>query len=89
MRITYTIHAIQRMAERRISRADVLDVLAAGEVIEEDSDDQPYPTRLLLGWPRGPLHVATAIDAAADHQIVVTAYRPDPAVWLPDFRTRR
>jgi hypothetical protein len=78
------------MFERRISQQAVLDVLAAGEVIEENPDDQPFPSRVVLGWFHGrPLHVVSAVDAALDEQIVITVYDPDPALWDPAFRRRQ
>jgi Domain of unknown function (DUF4258) len=49
MKITYRVHAVRRMFERRITDADVANALAAGEEIAAYPDDQPYPSRLLLG----------------------------------------
>lgn len=43
-------HAVERMAERNITRADVELVVKTGEIIREYSDDTPYPSRLMLGW---------------------------------------
>jgi len=50
-------------------------------------DDQPFPSRLLLGWPEGEvqLHVHVAVDVAG----VVTLYRLDPARWESDFTKRK
>ena len=47
--LVFRIHAIQRMFERSVTRADVREVLATGEVIEQYPDDTPYPSRLILG----------------------------------------
>lgn len=50
------------------------------------------PTR--LAWCSafaglGALHVAVRDNIEDDEIIVETAYRPDPALWEPDFKTRR
>ena len=90
MRLAYRVHAVRRMFERAIRSEDVRFVLESGEVIEECPDDQPYPSRLVLGrhgtWP---LHVVAADHTGTDETIVITAYEPDPTLWEPDFRTRK
>ena len=90
MKITYRVHAVRRMFERRITDADVANVLVEGEKIAPYPDDQPYPSRLLLGW-RGtrPLHVVAADNAANDEEVVVTVYEPDPKLWDDEFRRRK
>lgn len=42
-------HAVQRMFEREISPAEVREVLKSGETINEYSNDNPYPSKLILG----------------------------------------
>jgi hypothetical protein len=76
------------MFQRKVSNADVQDVVENGEVIRKYPDDKPYPSRLILGW-RGkrPLHVV-----AADHDdetIIITVYEPDPAIWEADFKRKK
>ena len=89
-RLLFRVHAIQRMFQRGLSERDVRQVLQSGEVIQEYPDDQPYPSRLVLGWSGWrPIHVVAA-DNQDDHEVVViTVYEPDPSHWEPDFRTRR
>jgi hypothetical protein len=43
MKLTFRIHAIQRMFERQISPEDVRSVVESGETIQEYPDDIPYP----------------------------------------------
>ena len=90
MKVVYTRHARTRMFQRGSSTHAVEEVgLSPSAVVEEYPEDQPFPSRLLLGWPQGEaLHLHVAADAASDRLIVVTAYRPDPARWESDF-TRR
>ena len=62
----------------------------ASEVIENYPDDNPYPSRLLLGWcQERPLHVVVAENAQDDEWIIITAYEPDPAQWDADFKRRK
>ena len=43
-KITFRVHAIQRMFQRSISVDEVRQVLAIGEVIEDYPGDTPYPS---------------------------------------------
>ncbi|PKO22720.1 MAG: hypothetical protein CVU38_07770 [Chloroflexi bacterium HGW-Chloroflexi-1] len=89
-RLTFRLHALQRMYQRRISDADVRKVVESGEVIEDYPSDEPYPSQLLLGWVRGrSLHVVVAHNAANDEVIVITVYEPDVTLWESDLRRRR
>lgn len=90
MKISYRVHAVRRMFERGISEAEVHRVLESGEEVVAYPHDQPYPSRLLLGW-RGeqPLHVVAAYNAQDDEQIVITVYEPDAALWEDGFKRRR
>jgi hypothetical protein len=67
-----------------------LPPLVNGEDVEARPDEEPYPARLVLDWcADGALHVAVRDNIDDDEIIIETAYRPDPALWEPDFRTRR
>ncbi|WP_448594936.1 DUF4258 domain-containing protein [Thermoflexus hugenholtzii] len=64
--------------------------METGETIETYPDDEPYPSRLILGWvSHRPLHVVVADDPVGNTLIVITAYEPNPALWESDFRRRR
>lgn len=82
-------HALERFLERGISRAEVIEAIMNGEVIETYSADLPYPSCLILHTDVQPLHVVTAADPAARMCHVITAYRPDLEYFELDFRTRR
>lgn len=89
-RVIFRRHAWQRMESRGISVADVLQVLASGEQIEQYPDDTPFPSALMLARVRErPLHVVAARDAANDATYVVTVYEPDPNEWDPELKRRR
>lgn len=88
--LVFTGHGLRQMFGRGISTGDVRAVVDSGEVVVAYADDQPYPSRLLLGWVGDqPLHVVLAYDQATLTGYVVTAYRPAPALWAEDFKTRR
>jgi len=83
-------HVLQRLAERGIRQAAVLEVLRSGARIEDYPEDVPYPSALCLGWIEGkPLHVVVALDAQAQWAYIITAYEPDLEHFEPDYRTRK
>ena len=49
MKLTYRVHAVERMFDREISEDDVRNVLTDGEDIAV-YPTTPYPGRLVLGW---------------------------------------
>ena len=88
-RLTFRVHAIQRMFEQNLTEADVEQALSSGEDIRAYPEDKPYPSRLVLGWSGNrPLHVVVADNAAADESIIITVYEPDASRWDETFRRR-
>ena len=78
------------MFERGIEVSEILEILETGETIARYDRDRPYPSRLVLGWSGDrPVHVVAADDPESDITIVITVYRPDPDLWMGDFRRRR
>ena len=56
-------HAIRRMFDRQVSPADVRAVIDDSEIVRDYPDDQPLPSRLLLGQAGGrALHVVGAFE---------------------------
>lgn len=52
---------------RRISKRDGQAVVAYGEVIEENPDNPPFPSYLLLDFVEGkPIHVVFFYDQSTD-----------------------
>lgn len=90
MKLTFRQHAVRRMFERGIGTDDVREALGNGRVIEDYPADTPYPSCLWLGFASGrPLHIVFADNALDGERIVITVYEPDPALWTPDFATRK
>jgi len=88
--ITFSGHAITRMFDRGLSKADVIIAIRSGETLFDYPDDLPYPSRLLLGLVRDtPVHVVVARDKKGYACYVVTAYIPSSELWHVDFKTRK
>lgn len=88
--ISFTRHAINRMADFGLARAEVEAVIRTGEVIERYQDARPYPSRLVLGSSGSrPLHVVAATSPDGDETFVVTVYEPSSDRWEADLRTRK
>lgn len=88
-KLTFRIHALRQMFQRKITDSDIRELLGSGNVIEEYPDDMPYPSSLVSGSVNSrPLHVVMAYNNVDREAIVITAYEPDPASWSENF-TRR
>lgn len=83
----FTLHAIEQMADRDISRSELEQViLSGGEIIEEYPTHRYGPCCLVYGRTRGgrKLHIVVSLKPVW----IITAYEPDPGEWI-DHRTRR
>jgi uncharacterized protein DUF4258 len=80
-----------RLAGRFIPRELILAAVGTYDLVEAYPDDKYLPSYLILGRhvPAEAFHVLFAADVEGDNVRVVTAYRPDPAEWQPDLKTRR
>ncbi len=88
--LVFSTHAIKRMFERSITKADIRRALVSGEVINEYPDDKPYPSRLVLGWSaKRALHIVIVMDAKEQKLYIVTVYEPDLDQWEPDMRRKK
>ena len=87
--VEYSQHFRIRMKERNIKFADVKMAVQSGEIIEQDLQDIPNPSVLILGYNRDnkPIHVAVGVDDAK--LVLITAYFPAPTLWEADYRTRK
>jgi hypothetical protein len=89
-KVDFSGHAVRRMFERSIALDEALAAIATGEVIEEYQEDVPFPSVLLLARiQKRALHVVVAKDRESGNCYLITVYPPDPALWEPDFKTRR
>jgi len=89
-KLVFRVHAVRQMFQRHVTIDDVRNALENGEELEAYPEDQPYPSRLVLGWAGSrPLHIVAAHDLADDETIVITVHEPDPFLWDASFRRRR
>lgn len=89
-RLLWTYHVNMRLAGRFIPRESILAAVETFELVEAYPDDKYLPSYLVLGRAvADAFHVLFAADVEGDNVRVVTAYRPDPAEWQDDLKTRR
>jgi len=83
-------HALQRMFERSISRAEVIFALKNGKIIEEYHEDYPYPS-VLVAYVEviKPLHVVFSYDKESEKLYIITAYIPDTKHFEDDLIRRK
>ena len=75
------------MFERRIRETDPARALESIETVEDYPHDEPYPSRLVLGWSGGrPLHLVIAHNTVENELLVITVYKPIPYKWGPGFK---
>lgn len=94
--VEYTLHCQKRMAERSITRQDILNCIMHGEIIEDypieptNSSELSFPACLIL-WvsiqPTGVLHVVVGYNN--NKMIIISAYHPDLEHWENDWKTRK
>ncbi|MBR1232743.1 DUF4258 domain-containing protein [Bradyrhizobium sp. AUGA SZCCT0177] len=87
-----SLHGFRELAADDILLDDLLDGIASAVVIEDYFDATRGPTVLVLQRDSSdrPVHVVWGIRRGSDGPaVLVTAYRPDPLRWSPDFMKRR
>lgn len=89
-RVHITDHARDEAEEDQLSYDDIFASVFQGTVIEDYPDDRPFPSCLIYGntHRQEPVHSVWAYSQEGGRAILVTAYRPDPSLWI-DWRVRR
>jgi hypothetical protein len=89
-KILWTYHVQMRLRGRSISRPAILESVEKFEIIESYPHDKYLPSYLVFAQHGTEvIHILFATDVPGNNVRVVTAYKPDPKEWEPDFRTRR
>ncbi len=87
-KIKWTIHALKRIRERKISAGTVIDTIMTGNIIKQYQDDKPFPSCLIFyGASEPPLHVVASSDGVSVY--IITAYIPTIDEWESDYVTRK
>lgn len=88
-KIRWTNHVLIRLIQRNISQEDVENALIHGEIIEEYSNDYPYPSCIVFGvnLKSEILHIVCGINNS--ELWIITAYYPNNTKWNNDLKTRR
>jgi hypothetical protein len=84
-------HGLRELAADHIDLEDILAGIAAAVVVEEYPTSRMEPSVLILQSDRiGPIHVMWGVPkATGTPAVLVTAYRPNPERWSPDFTRRK
>jgi hypothetical protein len=90
LRVLYLPHAIRQMSRpgRMITPSDVEAAISQGRLVEDYPEDVRGHSCLLLGFGTDSRAVHVVCAPKVDYLSIITAYRPDPAQWSPDFMKR-
>ena len=94
--VEYKAHCQKRMLERGITRANIIECIQKGEIIEEyplddgNTSENSFPACLVLGIEingNKMLHVVVGYNTRK--MIIISAYRPDDEHFEKDGKTRK
>ncbi|MFW5988418.1 MAG: DUF4258 domain-containing protein [bacterium] len=68
---------LTRIQQKSIKIKDVLHSIKKGEIIEEYSDDYPYPSVLIFGYNKDEEIIHTVCGVGKDYIWMITTYYPD------------
>ena len=89
-RIRITDHADEEAEADKLTFDEVYFSVFHGEIIEDYTNDRPYPSCLIYGqtFSGSPVHSVWAYNETNLWAVLITVYRPDPNLWI-NWRERR
>ena len=77
----FSDHAVKRMIERNVSRAEIEESIYNGRIIEEYPEDKYSPSCLIYGQTnkKRDLHIHLSIPPMI---VIITVYEPSPEEWI-------
>lgn len=87
--IKWSVHCLERMQERDISRSDVKECIATGEVIEDYPEDFPNPSCLIFGYTSDKEVLNIVVGMDENSLYIITVYFPNTTKFEEDLKTRR
>ena len=91
-KIRVSQHAFRRFQTYGITSDDLLSSIGGAILLESYPHYYTGPSILVLQYDANgaPLHAVWGIETGtSEPAVLITAYRPDPALWTDDFRTRK
>ena len=88
-KIALTKHAAQRLEDREIKIADIVNGIKTGEIIRRYEDDKPLPSCLILGISAKNRYIHIVVSQDDNFIYLITAYYPTSKHWENDFKTRK
>lgn len=88
-KIKWYKHALERMQERDISRADVKNCIMNGEIIEDYPGDFPHPSCLIFGKTVEKKIIHTVVSLDGENIGIITVYFPNTDKFEKDLKTRK
>lgn len=84
--IIFSKHSLQRMFDRRISIANVTNIVTEGTLIHTGADKNGKETHRNLGFVNGtPVHVVYSVDRNTQIKTLITVIIPEAKEWNADF----
>jgi hypothetical protein len=89
-RLRITDHADEEADADNLTFDEIYFSVINGEIIEDYPADKPYQSCLIFGYTSDekPVHSVWAYNKRNNWAVVITAYRPDPNLWI-NWRERR